>query len=156
MSTEPKNLSPGAYWYVASEQQPIICEKREGEDFVRFTNGSRQSRIRTGANFIGPLPAPPDSTAIEATPACARPRQQLSCDSKEILERAAHTELNRLKRLHNDVCWLGADSKVLAQLDAETAKVELAIRQLIYVYIDQFEEGRAENDRYGRHGLGRD
>ncbi|MCC8397327.1 hypothetical protein LJ656_32650 [Paraburkholderia sp. MMS20-SJTR3] len=55
---EPKTLSPGAYWYVAPGKAPTICEKRDGEDFVRFTNGSHQTWTHDGARFVGPLVAP--------------------------------------------------------------------------------------------------
>lgn len=54
----PKQLAPGAYWYVVPGQEPRICEKREGEGFVRFTNGARQSWIRDNERFVGPLSAP--------------------------------------------------------------------------------------------------
>lgn len=80
-------------------------------------------------------------------------RQQLSCDSKEILERAAHAELRRLRRLRDEVVSLQAGAAVLGKVDAEIGRVEQAIRQLAYVYIDQFEAGRAENDQAGRFGL---
>lgn len=54
----PAALVPGAYWYVRTGHPDQICEKREGEDFVRFTNGSRQDWIRTGESFVGPLQTP--------------------------------------------------------------------------------------------------
>lgn len=59
--SSPKTLAPGAYWYVVPGKEPTICEKREGEDFVRFTNGSRQSWARDGERFVGPLQAPANS-----------------------------------------------------------------------------------------------
>lgn len=54
----PAQLQPGAYWYIAVGEAPRICEKREGEDFVRFTNGGRQSWVRDHDRFVGPLPPP--------------------------------------------------------------------------------------------------
>ena len=54
----PKTLEPGAYWYVAPGEAPKICEKRDGEDYVRFTNGGRQSWVREGDSFVGPLMSP--------------------------------------------------------------------------------------------------
>ena len=57
-TNSPHTLTPGAYWYVVPGKEPAICEKREGEDFVRFTNGSRQSWAREDEHFVGPLPAP--------------------------------------------------------------------------------------------------
>lgn len=57
-TNSPQQLAPGAYWYVVPGKEPAICEKREGEDFVRFTNGSRQSWAREGERFVGPLQAP--------------------------------------------------------------------------------------------------
>lgn len=80
-------------------------------------------------------------------------RQQLSCESKELLERAAQVELHRLRALRDDLFRLQAGPEALARVDAEIAKVDLAMRQLAYVYIDQFEAGREENNRYGRLGL---
>ncbi len=59
----PKELLPGAYWYISLDGSFVICEKRESEDFVRFTNGSRQSWGRAGESFYGPLPTPPAAQA---------------------------------------------------------------------------------------------
>jgi len=42
----PKDLAPGAYWYVVPGKTPAICEKRAGEDYVRFTNGSFQRWVK--------------------------------------------------------------------------------------------------------------
>lgn len=58
MNSSPKTLSPGAYWYLVPGKDPVICEKREGEAFVRFTNGSRQDWARDGESFVGPLAMP--------------------------------------------------------------------------------------------------
>lgn len=80
-------------------------------------------------------------------------RQQLSCESKEVLERAAQADLARLHKLRAEVVGLQAGAVALDRLDAEINRVELAIMQLSYVYIDQFEEGRVENDQAGRFGL---
>lgn len=97
-------------------------------------------------------PGTPVTTSEHAAPAHGI-RQQLSCDSKEILERAARAHLSRLHRLRDEVVSLQAGAAVLDKIDAEIGRVERAIRQLAYVYIDQFEAGRAENDQAGRFGL---
>lgn len=55
---EPSKLDAGAYWYIAAGKRPVICEKRQGEEFVRFTNGSRQSWIGADDWFVGPLQEP--------------------------------------------------------------------------------------------------
>lgn len=39
-------------------KEPVICEKPEGEAFVRFTNGGRQDWARDGESFVGPLAVP--------------------------------------------------------------------------------------------------
>jgi len=57
-TNSPKALVPGVYWYLVPGKEPAICEKREGEDFVRFTNGGRQSWAREGERFVGPLTPP--------------------------------------------------------------------------------------------------
>lgn len=57
-TNSPQHLAPGAYWYMVPGKAPVICEKREGEGFVRFTNGSRQSWAREDERFVGPLQAP--------------------------------------------------------------------------------------------------
>jgi hypothetical protein len=57
-SNTPKNLDPGVYWYLVPGKAPAICEKRVGEDFVRFTNGAHQSWAREGERFDGPLVPP--------------------------------------------------------------------------------------------------
>lgn len=54
----PKDLAPGAYWYVVPGKAPVICEKRDGEDHVRFTNGSYQRWVRGGERFDGPIQPP--------------------------------------------------------------------------------------------------
>ena len=51
-------LAAGAYWYVECGKAPVICEKRAGEAFIRFTNGGRQSWCREDDRFEGPLPSP--------------------------------------------------------------------------------------------------
>jgi hypothetical protein len=58
MICNPKTLEPGAYWYLVPGKDPVICEKREGEAFVRFTNGGRQDWARDGESFVGPLSVP--------------------------------------------------------------------------------------------------
>lgn len=83
----------------------------------------------------------------------ANVRQQLSCDSKELLERCVLAELRRLQALRDDVCALRVDRLALARVDALIEKAHLALRQLGYVYLDQFEKGRQENDEAGRLGL---
>lgn len=55
---KPADLAPGVYWYIVPGKPAEICEKRDGEDFARFINGRRQSWIRPGESFLGPLPAP--------------------------------------------------------------------------------------------------
>ncbi len=57
-TNDPKLLAPGAYWCLEPGIKPLICEKRESEDFVRFTNGSRLGWPRANARFLGPLPVP--------------------------------------------------------------------------------------------------
>ncbi len=97
--------------------------------------------------------SPPQRPApAQSTSGC---RQQLSCDSKEILEHAAHAELSRLRSLRSELGNLQAGATAFVHLDARLDALELALRQLGYAYIDQFEEGRAENDRAGRLGLTR-
>jgi hypothetical protein len=55
---KPKELPPGVYWYVVPDDAAQICEKRADEDFVRFTNGARQTWVREGERFEGPLQPP--------------------------------------------------------------------------------------------------
>lgn len=52
---KPAMLPVGFYWYFETDRQPVVVEKREPEDFVRFTNGAHQSWIRDGERFIGPI-----------------------------------------------------------------------------------------------------
>jgi len=50
--TKPRDLPKGAYWYMVPGKEPTICEKREGEAFVRFTQwwpaklGARRRELR--------------------------------------------------------------------------------------------------------------
>ena len=55
---KPSALEPGAYWYCVPGMTAQICEKRDGEHFVRFTSGGQQSWIRDGECFVGPLEVP--------------------------------------------------------------------------------------------------
>jgi len=52
------DMPKGAYWYMVPGKEPAICEKREGEAFVRFTNGSRQEWVRDSERFVGQLAVP--------------------------------------------------------------------------------------------------
>jgi hypothetical protein len=54
----PAQLEPGAYWYLTGGNEAVICEKRAGEDFVRFTNCGRQTWVREVDRFVGPLAVP--------------------------------------------------------------------------------------------------
>jgi hypothetical protein len=52
-----KSLEKGFYWYTDSKDS-IVVEKRDGEDFVRFTSGGRLSYSRNSDKFVGPLVKP--------------------------------------------------------------------------------------------------
>ncbi len=80
-------------------------------------------------------------------------RQQLSYQSQQLLEAAAQTELKRLRALQDELTGLQADEKLLHRVRSNIDRVLLAINQLNFVYIDQFEAGRTENDQAGRLGL---
>lgn len=80
-------------------------------------------------------------------------RAQISCASKELLEAAAHRELVFLKRTRDELIALRSGREVLDKMNERIAQTELALKQLLYVYVDQFPQGRAENDTYGRTGL---
>lgn len=80
-------------------------------------------------------------------------RAQISCASKELLDAAMHRELAFLKRTRDELHNLRPGREVLEKVDGRIAETELALKQLLYVYIDQYAQGRAENDTYGRTGL---
>lgn len=80
-------------------------------------------------------------------------RQQLSSDSKELLERAAHAEVARLAELRSNLFALQAGARAIDRVDVLIAAARRAINELAYVYADQFAAGRAENDRAGHTGL---
>lgn len=58
-SANPSELPKGAFWYVVPGKEPMICEKRDGEAFVRFTNAreapefSPGSKARTAKPSLG-------------------------------------------------------------------------------------------------------
>lgn len=81
------------------------------------------------------------------------PRQQLSSDSLEMLQRCVAVERSRLTRLHGESLPHRPSPQYLASIAADLRALEGAERQLRYVYLDQFEAGREENDRAGRRGL---
>lgn len=60
------DLPPGVYWLIHPQNPEQLCEKREGEVFVRFTNGSQMTYTSKDHSFFGPhrlaLPAPLAST----------------------------------------------------------------------------------------------
>lgn len=59
-NSHPKLLAHGVYWYVEPGKDAKICEKREGEDSLRFMNGSRQTWVGDDATIVWPL-EPPNS-----------------------------------------------------------------------------------------------
>lgn len=80
-------------------------------------------------------------------------RQQLSSESLEVLERAADAELERLNRLHWEVVAVTSDAAAFARIERQAAAVRSAKAQLRYVFLDQFPQGRVENDAAGRSGM---
>lgn len=62
-------------------------------------------------------------------------------------------ELAYLKRTRDELVNLRPGPAVLDKMDERIAQSELALKQLLYVFIDQFPRGREENDTYGRTGL---
>ena len=83
----------------------------------------------------------------------AEVRQQLSSDSLLYLEAAANAEISRLRAMRFELARMGVRGEALDALDRRIESAELAVHQLNNVYLDQFDEGRAENDRHGRTGL---
>lgn len=70
----PAGLPAGFYWFFERGgnevwgKDPVVVEKRSGEDFVRFTNGRIE---RYGANvlkFVGPLVPPAAESAVGSLP----------------------------------------------------------------------------------------
>lgn len=55
---KPAQLPPGFFWYFEEGAKPVVVEKRDNEDEVRFTNGRQQPWIRDGEKFVGPLAVP--------------------------------------------------------------------------------------------------
>lgn len=53
---KPGDLPAGFFWYHETDRRPVVIEKRDSENFVRFTSGQRQEWIRAGEHFVGPLP----------------------------------------------------------------------------------------------------
>lgn len=54
----PEELAAGIYWYVSPGRGARICEKKDGDPWVGFTNGAHQSWILPGEYFLGPLQKP--------------------------------------------------------------------------------------------------
>lgn len=50
----------GFYWYLPSRPpaDPIVVEKRDGEDFIRFTSGAHQRWAHHRDRFVGPIESP--------------------------------------------------------------------------------------------------
>lgn len=105
-------LAPGVYWYQEKTGSVEICEKREGEHFVRFTNGSGQSWIHEGARFLGPLQKPEavicsqaDSTELRQREALASLRSAIDQATQSGLfdEMAAHGHPDRINAFCDDV-----------------------------------------------------
>jgi hypothetical protein len=55
---EPADLEPGYYWFFEDSKDGVVVEKRDGESFVRFTNGRHASWAGNDDKFYGPLPTP--------------------------------------------------------------------------------------------------
>jgi hypothetical protein len=135
---------------LSAEEAPLEPQKEAPEAQAPTDLPNPAFTATVAARWDGALHAPNPTT--QSNSGC---RQQLSCDSKEILEHAAHAELSRLRSLRSELGNLQAGATAFVHLDARLDALELALRQLGYAYIDQFEEGRAENDRAGRLGLTR-
>lgn len=82
-------------------------------------------------------------------------RQQLSSESMLLLKAGAEAQVERLQGFLRELCAVTTDAGARAKVQARIEEWETAIRQLQYVYVDQFPEGRKENDGAGRRGLRR-
>lgn len=60
----PATIAPGFYWYLRKAAPAIVVEKREGEAFVRLTNGTHQTWLGEGEAFMGPLQAPTQAPVL--------------------------------------------------------------------------------------------
>lgn len=78
-------LTPGFYWFFEANKVPVIVEKREGEAFVRFTSGGRQSWVRESDRFEGPLQVPGLSQSDEQASADAEAQRQALKEVGEVL-----------------------------------------------------------------------
>ena len=55
----PAELPPGFFWlFEKGEKSPVVVEKKQGEDFVRFTNGRIERGASCVSKFVGPLQVP--------------------------------------------------------------------------------------------------
>lgn len=82
-------------------------------------------------------------------------RQQLGCDSMLLLKAGAEAQVERLEAFLRELCAVTSDAAARAKVQARIEEWRTAIKQVQYVYIDQFPEGRLENDGAGRLGLPR-
>lgn len=59
--TIPSQLPTGFYWLFEENNEPVIVEKRQGAEYVQFTNGRREFNGNSALTYIGPL-TPPANT----------------------------------------------------------------------------------------------
>lgn len=55
---KPSQLPAGFYWLFEKDSNPVVVEKREAEDFVRFTNGRIERSGQCVLKYVGPLAVP--------------------------------------------------------------------------------------------------
>lgn len=82
-------------------------------------------------------------------------RQQLSADSLAMIQRCIAGERDRLTKLHWGMVPFKLSEESILAMQAEVRALDEAESQLNAVFLDQFEEGRQENDGKGRKGLKR-
>lgn len=58
-STLVEKLVAGFYWYLVPGKPPVICEKKDAEHLIFFTNGAHQAWIRRGDRLEDPLGSRP-------------------------------------------------------------------------------------------------
>lgn len=83
------------------------------------------------------------------------PRQQLSADNLAMIQRCIAGERDRLTKLHWAMVPFKPSEESILALQAEVRALDEAESQLNAVFLDQFAEGRRENDAKGRVGLKR-
>lgn len=80
-------------------------------------------------------------------------RQQMSAESLIAIQRLIDAEVERLDRFRLEVAGYSRDKSTFDNIEKHRTELTQARQQLGALFIDQFPQGRLENDQKGKTGI---